>query len=101
MVKYISEELMIYLDSVALAYWSMDDGGHNYGTFVLSTQGFTYPDACRLVGMLHYNFGLYASVKVAKGLPVIHIDTRSRSDFYNIVQPHFHPDMEYKLTFRR
>lgn len=99
-VKTINYELLPYLDDIALAYWSMDDGAWCKSGFYLHTKGFTFLEVYKLVAMLHYNFTLVCSVQNHEGRPVIYIKAKSIELFRSLVIPHFHPSMMYKLKLK-
>lgn len=99
-VKVILDDLMYYIDPIALAYWAMDDGASttkNSG-FYLHTKAFSFQETWKLAGMLHYQFGLVCTVQNHKNQPVIYITAQSMKLFVSIVRPHFHPSMMYKLS---
>jgi LAGLIDADG DNA endonuclease family/Cytochrome C oxidase subunit II, transmembrane domain len=97
-IKVITPELLPYLDTLALAYWAMDDGAAAGRTgFYLHTEGFTYQEVFLLIGMLHYQFGLCSTVQKHAGQPMIYITANSMPKFRALVAPHFHPTMMYKL----
>lgn len=96
-MKIINYELLPYLDEIALAYWSMDDGALCKSGFYLHTKGFTFLEVSQLVAMLHYKFTLICSVQNHEGKPVIYIKAKSMNHFRSLVVPHFHPSMMYKL----
>jgi hypothetical protein len=97
MVKTIDYGLLPYLDDIALAYWAMDDGAKAKKGFYLHTKGFTYAEVYKLVAMLHYQFQLNCTVQNHESMPVIYIRTESMPRFVELVRPHFHQDMMYKL----
>lgn len=98
--KCINYELLTHLDDIALAYWAIDDGSKvTQGSgFYLHTKAFTFSEAYKLAGMLHYQFGLVCTVQSHKNTPVIYIRAQSMKLFRSIVTPHFLPEMSYKLT---
>jgi len=96
-VKRINYDLLSYLDEIALAYWSMDDGAWCKSGFYLHTKGFTFLEVSQLVAMLHYKFTLMCSVQNHEGRPVIYIKAKSMNHFRSLVLPYFHPSMMYKL----
>ena len=82
MTKTISNEVIIYLitylNPIVLAIWAMDDGSPaGKSGFYLHTEGFTFDETYKLVGLLHYNFGLYCTVQKHAGKPVIYITAKS------------------------
>jgi hypothetical protein len=95
--KFISPDLLIYLDRVVLAYWAMDDGAKAQSGFYLHTKAYTFKEVYLLVGILHYNFNLNCTVQTHKNTPVINIKAESMPLFRALVLPYFHPSMTYKL----
>jgi LAGLIDADG DNA endonuclease family/Cytochrome C oxidase subunit II, transmembrane domain len=100
-VKRINYELLPYLDEIALAYWSMDDGAWTKAGFYLHTKGFTFLEVYQLVAMLHYKFMLVCTVQNHEGRPVIYIKAKSMIHFRGLVTPYFHPSMIYKLKLKQ
>jgi hypothetical protein len=75
----------------------MDDGSRTPSGFYFHTEGFTFKECYLLVAMLHFRFGLFSTIQQHAGKPMIKIAGKSMSLFRNIVTPHFHPTMLYKL----
>jgi hypothetical protein len=96
-IKTINNELLIYLDEIALAYWAMVDGAWTKSGFYLHTKGFTFLETYRLVAILHYRFTLDCSVQDHDGKPVIYIKAKSTKLLFSLVHSHFHQSMMYKL----
>lgn len=100
-MKTIKVELLLYLDSIALAYWAMDDGSKttkNRGFYLHTSEaGFTFSEVYLLVGILHYLFELNCTVQNHEERPVIYIKADSMENFRSLVSPHFHHSMLYKL----
>lgn len=90
--------LLINLDEIALAIWSIDDGkkvGYGFG---VCTHNFTPTEVYRLAGLLHYKFNLQCSVHtVNKTSKIIYIKAESIPLFRSIVAPHFVGCIKYKL----
>ena len=87
------------LTPISLAYWAMDDGGKSSPGFNLHTQGFTRSEVVLLVKVLEYKFSL--SCTILKDSPTqfrIYIKSESMFKFKQLVSPHFHPSMMYKLS---
>jgi hypothetical protein len=97
--KIITNDLLQYLNPISLAYWAMDDGVWYPKGFYLYTESFTFHECYKLVAMLHYRFGLYCTIHLHGGKPMIKIATCSMSLFRSIVAPHFHQCMLYKLRY--
>lgn len=80
----------------------MDDGkkvGYGFG---LCTHNFTFSEVYKLVGLLHYKFGLNCSVHlVDKSKPIIYIKSQSIPLFRSIVIPEFVDNIKYKLRSGR
>lgn len=97
MVKFISDELIIYLNPVVLAYWAIDDGAFSPNGFTFHTEGFTLPEIYKLAGMLHYVFGLNCTVQKHDSKHILRVRAQSMVLFRSIVEPHFYQSMLYKL----
>lgn len=95
--KFISPDLLIYIDRIALAYWAMDDGARPRPGSPFHTKAYTFKEVYLLVGILHYNFNLSCTVQNHKNTPVINIKAESMPRFRALVLPYFHPSMTYKL----
>ena len=96
-IKVITTDLLQYLNPISLAYWAMDDGSRTPSGFYFHTEGFTFKDCYLLVAMLHFRFGLFSTIQQHAGKPMIKIAGKSMPLFRNIVTPHFHQSMLYKL----
>jgi len=75
----------------------MDDGSWTPSGFYFHTEGFTFKECNLLVAMLHYRFGLFSIIQQHAGKPMIKIAAKSIHLFRNIVTPHFHQSIKYKL----
>jgi hypothetical protein len=75
----------------------MDDGSWTPSGFYFHTEGFTVKECYLLVAMLHYRLGLFSTVQLHAGKPMIKIAAKSMTLFRYIVTPHFHQSMLYKL----
>jgi len=95
--KVITTDLLQFLNPVSLAYWAMDDGSRTPSAFYFHTEAFTFKECYLLVQMLHYRFGLFSTVQLHAGKPMINIAVKSMPLFKSIVTPHFHQSMLYKL----
>ena len=76
----------------------MDDGSWTPSGFYFHTEGFTFKECYLLVAMLHYRFGLFSTIQVHAGKPMIKIAGKSMPLFRTIVTSHFHQSMLYKLA---
>lgn len=92
MVKFISDELIIYLNPVVLAYWAMDDGDLMVLLFIQKDLHYQ-----KLAGMLHYVFGLNCTVQKHDSKHILRVRAQSMVLFRSIVEPHFYQSMQYKL----
>lgn len=99
MIKTITLDLLHYLDPIRLAYWAMDDGAATTSRsgFYLHTKGFSFEEVYLMARILHYKFGIVVTVQNHKNQPVIYITRKSIGLFVNLVKPHFHASMMYKL----
>jgi len=95
--KVISTDLLQYLNPISLAYWAMDNGYVTPSGFYFHTEAFTIKECYLLAGMLHYCFGLFSTIQLHEGKPMIKIAAKSMSLFWSIVTPHFIQSMLYKL----
>ena len=95
--KVITIELLQYLNPISLAYWAMDDGSWTPSGFYFHTEGYTFKECYLLAAMLHYRFGLFSTIQLHEGKPMIKISGKSMSLFRSIVTQHFHQSMLYKL----
>ena len=75
----------------------MVDGSRTPSGFYFHTEGFTIKECYLLVAMLHYHFGPFSTILQQAGKPMIKIASKSMPLFLNIVTPHFHQSMQYKL----
>lgn len=101
--KVIKEEIGLYLDSLGLATWFMDDGsksgrGNNYR---LSTDGFSKDDNYRLQSILKSSFDLNVKVleytRHDKQYYYLFINKRNAINMTEIIKPHIIDCMKYKL----
>jgi hypothetical protein len=103
-IKRIPALIAEYLTPVGLAYWFMDDGYADRSGYVFCTNSFTYEEVCLLVEALKSKFDLDCSIhtrndRINKPY-LIYVKSNSVSKFVNLVKPHMHPSMSYKLTLR-
>lgn len=83
------------LTAKSLAYWAMDDGNNHVSGFILNTSGFTLTDIKLLQAALLDNWGLETSVHSRNR---IYINSNSKKHFIELIRPHFHSSMLYKLS---
>lgn len=99
-VKIIPANIADYLSPLALAVWISDDGGLSSSGLKLCTNSFSYEDVEFLCKVLRDKYNLKASVQKA-GYPnqyVIYISKISMPNLADIVKPHLHSSMYYKLN---
>ena len=75
----------------------MDDGSWQPKGFYFHTEAFTFNECYLLIQMLHYRFGLFSTIQLHDGKPMINISVKSMPLFRSIVIKHFHQSMLYKL----
>ena len=75
----------------------MDDGSRTPSGFYFHTEAFTFKECYLLAAMLHYRFGLFSTIQLHAGKPMIKIAVKSMPLFRSIVSPHFNQSMLYKL----
>lgn len=94
------------LNPIALAFWYMDDGSlakhenENYNSYTvhLHTEGFTLEENELLVTTLKDKFGVNAKLlSNGKGHLFINISQNNSNKFLELVAPHIHESMQYKL----
>lgn len=78
----------------SLAYWAMDDGNNHKSGFILNTSGFTLNDVKLLQAALKDNWDLDTSIHSRNRL---YINSSSKNKFIELVKPHFHSSMLYKI----
>jgi hypothetical protein len=96
--KTIPANIGELLTPLSLAYWAMDDGTKQSSGFTFCTDSFNLPEVQLLISSLKEKFDLNCNlVNYSKGCYRIYIKADSMDKFRNLVQPYFHPSMEYKL----
>ena len=101
--KSIPEKyLMQHLDTIALAFWYMDDGSCSFSkkqrprpTF--NTQCFTENDHKILQTILATKFGIIANIIGTGKGRILTISADSAEKFFHIIAPYVTTDMKYKL----
>ena len=100
--KQLPDEGMKWISPLVLAIWYMDDGGLRverekiYGAF-LNTQGFSWSDNKLLRECLKQSYGIETLLLLNHRRPRIYIPHRSLPILRNIIKPHIHSSMCYKL----
>lgn len=101
--KIVPENHMELLTATGLAYLAQDDGAKHGKGFVLNTQSFTKADNLFLIKVLKTKFNLDCSLHTRKATTgtieyfTIFIKQNSMDKFRELVKPHFHTSMLYKL----
>jgi hypothetical protein len=72
----------------------MDDGENHKSGFVFNTCGFTLKDVKLLQASLKDNWNLNTSIHSRNRL---YINASSKEKFIELVKPHFHSSMLYKI----
>jgi hypothetical protein len=85
------------LDPLALAVWFMDDGSQSKGNLYLNTQKFDWKSQKRLLHALRM-MGIKGRLNKDKKYYRIRIYKESLKRFLQIIKPHLHPTMDYKIS---
>lgn len=97
-IKTISLNIGELLTPAGLAYWAMDDGEKNKDNFVLCTDSYSLSEIELLIKVLKDNFNINCSFHmIREGQYRINIRKDSMEIFREVVLPHFHESMLYKL----
>lgn len=75
----------------------MDDGGKAGSGFHYNTQSFSLSEVQMLSSVLLNKFGLINTIQSHKNGYRVYITSKSMDNFRNLVKPHFHASMWYKL----
>ena len=97
--KIINKNIILYLTPLALAIWISDDGcWAKYGVRI-ACNSFTLKEVKLLVDMLNKNFELMCTIQKISIVDRYSIYIRSQSipRLRNIVLPHLHTSMKYKI----
>lgn len=94
-VKVIPHNIFDLLTPIAMAHWLMDDGGWTGKAIHLNTNAFSKVDVLRLIAVLETKYGLKCGLHSRNR---VYIWTPSCPKFLDIVRPHVHPSMSYKVT---
>ena len=99
-VKIVPPIVEKFLSPLALAVWIMDDGSIVSSGLKIATNSFNQAEVQMLCEILKRKFNLNAS-RISAGVPNqynIYISKFSIKALTNIVGPHMHPSMYYKLN---
>jgi len=94
--KIFPEEFSKYFTPLSLAVWYMDDGNLYKGLNVkFAADGFDKKSRILLRNLLFNKFGLKSEINESGK---IRLSNKSVKRFIDIVKPHIHPDMIYKIS---
>lgn len=98
-IKYINADLVKYITPLALAIWISDDGGWAKPGVRIATNSFKFKEVEFLVEVLQSKFGLNCTIQTLKpsGNHNIYIKGSSVPKLRELVLPHLHISMHYKL----
>lgn len=99
--KVIPKFMATYLSPIALAVWMMDDGtSYKNKGFKFSTNSFTLEEVNNLAFILKEKYSLESSIHKSgvNNQYNIYIPKASLTILKEIVRPHFHPTMLYKIN---
>ena len=102
--KCVPKLIHRYLTDRSVAYWFMDDGSiksRESKGVLFNTHGFVRSDVQRLIDVLRTSFALEAKERRQKDGIQIYISGKSYERFREIVDPHIHPSMQYKIPVDR
>lgn len=89
-----------HLTDLGLTYWIMDDGSlqKDKKSMIIHTQSYTNAEVELLSSELNTKFNLNSVVIPHKKIYfVIFIPSKDAKLLYNLISPHIHPSMSYKL----
>lgn len=97
--KYINPNIEKYITPLALAVLIMDDGGYAKPGVRIATNSFKLEEVELLAKIIKNKFDLDCTVQHVKAINKysIYIKGVSIPTLINVVLPHFHPSMYYKL----
>jgi len=100
-VKMIPHKIELFLTPRVLAYFYMDDGSlkwkdHSTATR-LCTDNFTYEDVKRLQKVLLYKYAICTTLSKSRKGHRIEISGENVIVFYDLIKPHMHSSMLYKI----
>lgn len=96
--KEVPINISDYFTKISFAFWIMDDGTKAAGALKLCTESFTYSDILILIDMLKTKFDIQSSPQKRGVIGWrIYIPRTQMDKVRNLVKPHMHPDMLYKI----
>lgn len=98
-IKKIPSNIKDFLTPLALSIWLMDDGGKVGKSLKFASNSFSYEECLYLVEVLYLNFNIKASVQSAGVVNqyTIYVLKESMEILRDVVLPHIHPSMKYKI----
>jgi len=97
-VKIIPHNIYDLLTPAALAHWIMGDGAAQAHGLIICTDSYSIVDVVRLINVLIIRYKLECTLRFhTPSQPRIYIRQRSMPLLINIVIPHMHSSMLYKL----
>jgi hypothetical protein len=100
-IKRVSHDLLKNFNSLSLAVWYQDDGSYmrdpRAQQAVFCTDAFQSSDTDMLIDMLQTNFYLKCGKYKSAAYGRVYVSRLSLSDFFDLVRPHIHPCMAYKI----
>ncbi len=99
-IKVVPANIADYLTPLALAVWIMDDGLRMSSGLNIATHGFSKADVELLSKVLWDKYGIKTTLhrfKPDMDQYSLYISAKSMPLLVNIIRPHYHPSMYYKL----
>lgn len=97
-IKMIPLNISDYFTEISFAFWIMDDGVKAAGALKICTESFTYSDILILIDMLKTKFDIQSSPQKRGVIGWrIYIPRTQMDKVRNLVKPHMHPEMIYKI----
>lgn len=99
-IKVVPKNIGEYLSPLALAVWIQDDGGKVSSGLKIATNSFSFDEVNFLAKILRDKYDLKVSVNKAGAINqyCLYISKSSMKDLVEIIKPHLHPSMHYKLN---
>lgn len=91
--KIFPVDLMDWITPLAIALWYMDDGCYQKFDCTLSTESFDLSSREKLIKKLQS----YRVESIPRGKGKLRIRSSSLNKFFELIKPHIHPSMMYKI----
>lgn len=100
--KIIPKNIQDLLNPLTMAVWFMDDGNiirdkSRFCGYHMNTQSFTFKENERLAEILNSEFKILCTVQKNHGKHRLHIGSRSRNQFTDLICDYVLPSLQYKL----